>query len=302
MNPLKILSDDPVEQTILEADAQRMNQAGEAELAEADEQRILSVRRESELNRIAGDLPDDMAALWVFAEYNLTQSIVTMIHAGRAFIKLKEKLPHGEYEAGLKERGIPPQTAWQMSRVALRFADRSEKFLKLGRTKLYACLEFSNEELDVLEEGGSILDQDLDALDKMTTRELKALIKKKDADLDVKDQLLESKNKQIDDVVTENTKLRGGVVEGEISPVLQAIESDKLGAVGNVLKLAARAKNMEVDAMNGKEPNREEYFTLNAAFEELRSQLAQGMDALYNCGGSYQAMIAEAAVATDDIG
>ena len=293
---------DNIAEQLEQADKKRIIESGEAELVEADEQRMISVRRETELSRISGDLPSDPQVLWMYAEHSLTQSAISMIDAGRAFIKLKEIIPHGEFNVGLKERGISPRSARQIMAGARRFADRSEKFIKLGRTKLYACLEFEDSELDALEEGGSILDHDLDSFDKMTTRELKELIRKRDADIDVKDQLLESKNKQIDDVVTENTKLRGGVVDGEVSPVLQAVESDKLGALGSILRLAARAKNMEVDAMNGNEPSRDEYFAVNAALEEIRNQLAQGMDALYNCGGSYQAMIAEAAVTTDNVG
>lgn len=288
------------EQAVQDADAKNITEAREADNLQADENKAISARRESELNRIAGDLPNDSAALWMYAEHSLTQSAVSMIDAGRAFIKLKELLPHGEFLAGIEERGISPRSTQQICAGARAFADRSEKFLKLGRTKLYACLEFSNEELDALEDGKSILDHDLDDLDRMTTRELKALIKKRGSDLDVKDQLLEAKNKQIDDVATENAGLRGETKQGDINPTIQAIESEKGQTLIPLMQLKNRALKMEADAESGKEPLRDEYFALQSAINDARDEVAQAMDALYNCGGNYQASIAQAGMPADE--
>jgi len=284
---------------VQEADAKRVGKQAEETVAQADKERILATRREGELHRIAGDLPDDINVLWMYAEHSLTQSAISMIDAGRAFIKIKEKLPYGEFNTGLKERGISPRSARQIMAGARRFADRSEKFLKLGRTKLYACLEFEDSDLDALEAGESVLDNDLDALDRMTTRELKALVQRRDANLEIKDQLLESKNKQIDSIATEFEKAKGAVVEGDTHPSVPEIESEQAQILIPMIRLAARAKNMEVDAMNGKEPNRDEYFALQSALNVLRDQMAQAMDALYNCGGSFQAAIAESSMPVD---
>jgi len=289
------------EKSIQQADAERISKQAEEVVEQADKERILATRREGELHRIAGDLPDDPKALWMFAEHSLTQSAISMIDAGRAFIKLKEILPQGEYLKGLSERGISPRNAQQICASARAFADRSEKFLKLGRTKLYACLEFSNEELDALEAGESVLDNDLDDLDRMTTRELKALVQKRDADLEIKNQLLESKNKQIDSIATEFEKAKGAIMEGDTHPSVAEIESERAQILIPLIRLAARAKNMEVDAMNGNEPNRDEYFALQSALNVLRDQMAQAMDALYNCGGSFQAAISEASMPVEDV-
>jgi len=287
------------ETAVQKADAKRVGKQAEATVAQADKERILATRRDGELNRIAGDLPDDPKALWMFAEHSLTQSAISMIDAGRAFIKLKEMLQHGEFLKGLDERGISRMGASRICNTAVTFADRSEKFLKLGRTKLYACLEFSNDELDALEAGESVLDHDLDALDKMTTRELKALVQRRDSDLEIKDQLLESKNKQIDSIATEFEKAKGAIVAGDTHPSVAEIESEQAQILIPMIRLAARAKNMEVDAMNGKEPNRDEYFALQSALNVLRDQMAQAMDAIYNCGGTFQAAIAEASMPVD---
>jgi len=286
---------DPIEQ----ADAHRISDAMDASTAKADKQRMQAVKREGELKRIASDLPDDAPSLWLFAEHSLTQSAISMIDAGRAFIKLKETLPHGEFQAGLKDRGIGARSAQKIMTSARRFADRSERFLKLGRTKLYACLEFSDDDLDALEDGESILDMDLDKMDRMTSRELRAAIQKRDADLKIKDQLLESKNKQIDAVAEENEQLKGHASATQTSPSVDAIESEKAQILIPMIRLRNRALAMEAALNDSGKVDRAEYFALQAALDTLRDQMAQAMDALYNAGAPFQASIASASLASE---
>jgi len=287
------------ELAVQEADKERLSKQAEATVAQADKERILATRREGELHRIAGDLPDDPRALWMFAEHSLTQAAVSSIDAGRALIKLKAILPHGEFGPALEDRGISTRTASSLMKIAAKFSERSEKFTKLGRSKLYACLELSDNALDMLDDGESILGFKLDDMDRMTNRELKAAIKKRDNDIVIKDQLLESKNKQIDSIATEFEKAKGAIVAGDTQPSVAEIESEQAQILIPMIRLAARAKNMEVDAMNGKEPNRDEYFALQSALNVLRDQMAQAMDAIYNCGGTFQAAIAEASMPVD---
>jgi len=287
------------EQKLQEADATRIGADAEAVVAEVDQNRIITTQRGHQLSQIAGDLPDDAKALWLYAERSLTQSAVSMIDAGRAFIKLKEIVAHGEFSEGLKARGISPRSAQQIMSGARRFADRSDKFLKLGRSKLYACLEFSDDELDMLEEGQSVLDTDLDELDRMTSRELKALIKKRDADIDVKNTLLEAKNKQIDDVAAENAGLRGDIKGGATNPSLQEIESEKAQIIIPLMRLKNRAAALETNAQGGA-INRAEWFALQSACDVIRNELAQALDALDASGGDFQFAMANAAMPTDD--
>lgn len=288
------------EKSVENSDAKRIAKQAEQTVAQADGERILATRRERELDKIAGDLPDDISALWMFTEHSMVQEAVSGIDVGRGLLKLKERLAHGEFMNGLEERKIPARTARNKMAIAFRFADRSEKLLNLGRTKLYACLDFDDAQLDALEAGESILDKDLDEIDRMTTREVKKLVQKMESDLAIKDQLLESKNRQIDAVATALEKSKGTIVEGDILPIVQAIESEKAQIIIPLMKLRARALNFEVDAGNGKEPNRAEYFALQGALNAMRDEIAQAMDALYNCGGGFQAAISEASMSAAD--
>lgn len=281
------------------ADMKRIGDKAEATVAQSDEQRMLAGRRERELDRLAGDLPDDPKALWMYAEHSMAQAAVSFIDTGRALIKLKEQLPHGEFRSGLEYRGIPKSTANDMMRVARKMSWRSDKFIKLGRTKLYACMELDDDEIDALEDGGSILDITLDDMDRMTTRELKDALKKSRADSDVKDRLLQSKNKQIDDVAEENARLHGHVSEQGVSAFIQEIESEKAQILIPLMRLKNRSLAMEQQLNSEGAVDRAEYFALQAALDCVRDELAQAMDAIYNAGAEFQASVSQASMPSE---
>ncbi len=273
---------DPIE----EADKARIGSEAEASVAEADQQRLIARRRESELKHIAADLPEDEASLWMYAEHSLAQSAISMIDAGRALIKLKETLPHGDFQAGIKERGISPRTARKIMASARRFADRSEKFLKLGRSKLYACMDLDDDDLDALEDGKSILDVDLDKMDRMTTAELRAAIQKREADLAIKDQLLESKNKQIDAVAEENEQLKGTITTPEDAPQVRNIRTHGDEAEAKMILLRGMAHQLSVEAAAA---NPHEVAALTGVLDRIRTELALAYRLLEEADPAYQA-------------
>jgi hypothetical protein len=207
----------------------------------------------------------------MFAEHSLAQATISIFDAGRALIKLKEISPHGAFGNELSERGIPARTARNFMAVARTFSERGEKLKKLNRSKLFACLELFPEELNALEDGDSVLGITLDDMDRMTATELKAAIKKRDADLEIKDQLLESKNKQIDSIASEFEKAKGNMLEGEDSPTVQAIKANGMQTACSIILLRNQADRL---AQTGGEADVYEVAALSGALENLRIELA----------------------------
>jgi len=280
------LSETEINDRMEQADADRINGATRNRLDAGDKQRMAAIKRESRLKQVAGDLPDDVKALWMYAESSLTQAAVSTIDAGRALIKLKEKLPHGDFKEGLDIRGIPARTASNLARTAAKFADRSEKFLSLSRSKLYACLEFSDDELDALEGGQSVLDVDLDAIDRMTVRELKAAIKQRDKALEVKDGLLETKNKQIDSVAEENERLKGSLEGPSESATVQNIRQRGGEAEATLILLRGMANRL---SQEGSGADATEVAALTGALDTVRNELALAYRLLENADPAFQA-------------
>ena len=255
---------DPIEQ----ADAERI--AGQAEdvVAKADAERMRDAARGALLDRLTGDLPDDPKALWLIAEHSMTQACVSMIEVGRALIKLKESLPHGEFEDGLRERGIPARTAQRLMLAARKFSDRSERLLKLGRSKLYAIAEMLDDEsLDKLEAGEDVLGMTLDEAERMTARDLRERLRKMEADVEVKEKLLAEKNQHIDDLATELERLKGGVQRPEDDPRIAQIREAAMRAQAALVDLHAMAGQVAEDELHVAGE-------LHARLEELRPVFA----------------------------
>ena len=277
----KIKDIDPIEQ----ADAERIAGQAEETLAKADEERINEIKRVAVMESITGDLPSDTESLWLITEQGLGRICMDIVLVGRALMALKDSLPHGEFLAGLKDRGIPVRTAQRMMLVARRFADRTGRLLKLSRSKLYAIAEMlDDDQVEQLEAGEDVLGLTLDEAERMTARDLRERLRKMEADVEVKEKLLAEKNQHIDDLATELERLKGGVPEVETPGVLADIEREKLDAVAGMMQLKARIMDME----RRDDVGRAEWFALRAAVETLRDEVAMMLSAVYATGQEHQ--------------
>lgn len=63
-------------------------------------------------------LPAEQNELWAIVENSEVYACLYHIKAGLAYKALKEQLPHGEFEKGLKDRGIAPQRVRERIAVA----------------------------------------------------------------------------------------------------------------------------------------------------------------------------------------
>jgi hypothetical protein len=119
-------------------------------------------------------LPDDVEALWVFAARLENEAAVNLAHRGMAYLVLKDRLGHGEFERGLEERGVVPQRAREAMSVARMLlelpAPKRRTFGVLTGSKLIELAKIPVETLEQMELQGSL---DLDDVDQMSVRDLK---------------------------------------------------------------------------------------------------------------------------------
>lgn len=255
---------DPIER----ADAERIGACAEIAVRRADAERIENAERQALLRRISGELPDDPAALWLITEQGLGRICMDIVLVGRSMLKLKEILPDGGFEAGLRERGIAPRTARQMMMVARRFSDRSERLLRLGRSKIYAIAEMLNDEqVAQLDAGEDVLGLTLDEAERMTARELRERLKKIQAEIEVKDKLLAEKNKAIDELAGEIERLKGRISRPEDDPRIEQAREAAQRAMAALVDLHALAVQVEDEDLHVAGE-------LHARFEELRPMFA----------------------------
>jgi len=123
-------------------------------------------------------------------KFYMAQSAEAMLEAGKRLVILKENEPHGDYLDIIQERlGMEPRIAQKMAQAALKYlspalVNNAKSLSHLGKTKLYELMLEDDDDLAALAEGGTIAGLDLDDIDRMTSRELKAALRdaREDAD------------------------------------------------------------------------------------------------------------------------
>lgn len=174
--------------------------------AAADELAAIDVDAAHKTLRLAqqlgydGPLEPDMLQFHV--AQHLRATVESALGAGRALLLLRERVPHGEFERRVDQLGVAPRAARKLMQAALKFAARPATAIAAGTpTKLLELLVLDDEELQQLEGDGSVLGIELDEITRMSARELRAKLREAREDVEAKDQLLELKNKKIDDLI-----------------------------------------------------------------------------------------------------
>ncbi len=158
-----------------------------------------------------GDPYDYMRNIQLARHY-LQQSADAMLEAGRRLILIKEHEDHGQFEFALAHIGIEPRAARKLMQAALKFSNRPT-LADLGKSKMLELMVEDDDELDALEDGGTIAGLTLDEVDRMSVRELKESLRKareeKEMQAESKDRLLADKSKKIDELAQEIDRLKG---------------------------------------------------------------------------------------------
>ena len=174
-------------------------------------------------------------------KFYMAQSAEAMLEAGKRLVILKENEPHGDYLDIIQERlGMEPRIAQKMAQAALKYlspalVNNAKSLSHLGKTKLYELMLEDDDDLAALAEGGTIAGLDLDDIDRMTSRELKAALRDAREDADAKQRVLSDKNSKIDDLTTKLQK------QSKIKPPAPDVEAEKLRKEVSAIAFEAEA-------------------------------------------------------------
>lgn len=136
------------------------------------------------------------------ARFYMGQSAQAMFELGKRLLLLKEHEPHGEFLNSLERIGIEERSARRMMQATIKISKRTSMSV-LEPTKIYSLAMLDNEVLDELEQGGTVAGLKLDEVDRMTTRELRAEVRKlkevqKESE-ETHEQILADKDKKINE-------------------------------------------------------------------------------------------------------
>ncbi len=128
-----------------------------------------------------------------------------MLKAGCRLIRIKEHEEHGNFMNTIEKIGINIKIARRMMSAAYKFIDDSgnlkyQKLAQLGITKIYDLAIEDDEVLEELEDGKTVAGLNLDAADKMTTRELRQKLRDMRKDKNATEELVKKKDEKINEL------------------------------------------------------------------------------------------------------
>lgn len=179
----------PINERLVREDAAKVDRHNQA-LARIDE-------------KFADGTPYDRGRCIAEARFYMGQSAEAMFEMGKRLVLLKEHEPHGDFLQALDSIGIAARTAQLMMNATVKLASNAKSISHLGRTKLLDLAYLDDEQLADLGEGGTVAGLSLDAIERMSTRELREALRREKAererDKQVHERVLKTKNDKIDD-------------------------------------------------------------------------------------------------------
>lgn len=139
------------------------------------------------------------------------RTVEACLELGKRLLLLKEMTPHGEFLKRIAMLNIHDRTARRFMSASLKFnkTDNLSIIQSAGnQSKLLELLVLDDDEVKVLEEGGSIGDITLDEIETMTASELRKALRDAKADSQAKDNIIKKKDEKLNELDAELTKLQ----------------------------------------------------------------------------------------------
>ncbi|WP_121775561.1 hypothetical protein [Acinetobacter bereziniae] len=149
------------------------------------------------------------------------RTIEDLFELGKRLLLLKEQCQHGEFVNRVELLGFDKSIARKLMVATLKFSKvETSPLLKnvKSQSKLLELIILDDEEIQVIEDGGSIGDINLDSIETMSVRELKKALREakqtiasKDQDIETKNQVIQKKDQKCNELDEKLTKLNSPV-------------------------------------------------------------------------------------------
>ncbi|MEA1063982.1 DUF3102 domain-containing protein [Erwinia sp. HR93] len=222
----------------------------------------MSEHRLEIMQQFGDGLPYERDRIVHETRFYMAQSAEAMLEAGKRLVILKENEPHGDFiDIVESQLSLSKRTAQVMMQASLKYLSpklepKAQALALLGKTKLFELMTEDDEDLVELADGGTIAGMNLDDIDRMTSRELKAALREARETNAAQQRVLADKNEKIDSLSTKLEK------KSRIQPPKPDEEVKKLRA--EVTALAVEAESAIA-------------VRLSSAFETLCAYCAENM-------------------------
>lgn len=164
------------------------------------------------LQQFGDGLPFDPIRYEDKVRMHLSRSAEEMLAAGRALVVAKEHLPHGEWQSFLGRVGIDTTLAKRMCQAAVKFSNGALTHHLIeaagNKTKLFELLVLDDEDIQELNDGGTVAGLELDDIAGMPASELRKALRDAREEQKAAEQLLSDKNTRLDKLQADLTATR----------------------------------------------------------------------------------------------
>ncbi|EPZ6655796.1 DUF3102 domain-containing protein [Escherichia coli] len=201
----------------------------------------MSEHRLEIMKQFGDGLPYERDRIVHETRFYMAQSAEAMLEAGKRLVILKENEPHGDFiDIVESQLSLSKRTAQVMMQASLKYLSpklepKAQALAFLGKTKLFELMTEDDEDLVELADGGTIAGMNLDDIDRMTSRELKAALREARETNAAQQRVLADKNEKIDSLSTKLEK------KSRIQPPKPDEEVKKLRAEVTALALEAES-------------------------------------------------------------
>ena len=139
------------------------------------------------------------------------RTIEDLFELGKRLLLLKEQTQHGEFISRVELLGFDKSLARKLMVATLKFSKvETSPLLKTvkSQSKLLELIVLDDNDIEIIEDGGSIGDVSLDTIETMSVRELKKALRDAKADIEAKDQVIKAKDQEKNKILEENTRLK----------------------------------------------------------------------------------------------
>lgn len=211
-------------------------------------------------------MPYDRIRIVHEAQFYMTQSAEAMLEAGKRLIILKEHEPHGEFTAIVEgQLGMAERTARLMMQAAVKYCSpqlesKRQTFAVLGKSKLFELMTEADDDMAALADGGTVAGLELDDIERMSVRELRATLREAKENYQAQAEVLSYKNTKIDSLTSEMRKAKRRSAEatpdeiyGELQEEITRFGFAAEAAIAGDLHNGVEAL-MEHSSMEGRDP------------------------------------------------
>lgn len=165
---------------------------------------VLATQLEYEGALSVGALEDGIR----FYQHRTAESLFEM---GKRLLLLKEMTEQGEFLQRVEMLGFSKRTAQRFMSAVMKIS-KTKTFSLLEKagtqSKLLELLVLDDDEIKVIEQGGSVGDVNLDSIEQMSVRELKQALREARENAEAKDNIIKKKDEKLNELDATLTKLQ----------------------------------------------------------------------------------------------